>query len=98
MDKALTEATDNYCKAGYPRDAESMLIVELDGTESEVNELILNVGDIAKKNNSSSLRINKNEEERFKFWAGRKAAFPACAALAPDYYCMDGTITKKKII
>ena len=96
MDKALTEATDNYCKAGYPRDAESMLIVELDGTESEVNELILNVGDIAKKNNSSSLRINNSEEERFMFWAGRKAAFPACAALAPDYYCMDGTITKKE--
>ena len=97
MDKALTEATDNYCKAGYPRDAESMLIVELDGTKSEVNELILKVSDIAKKNNSSSLRINKSEEERFKFWAGRKAAFPACAALAPDYYCMDGTIPKRKL-
>ena len=97
MDKALTEATDNYCKAGYPRDAESMLIVELDGTKSEVDELILKVGDIAKKNNSSSLRINNSEEERFMFWAGRKAAFPACAALAPDYYCMDGTIPKRKL-
>jgi len=97
MDKALTEATDNYCKAGYPRDAESMLIVELDGTKSEVDELILKVSDLAKKNNSSSLRINKSEEERFKFWAGRKAAFPACAALAPDYYCMDGTIPKRKL-
>ena len=97
MDKALTEATDNYCKAGYPRDAESMLIVELDGTKSEVDELILKVGDIAKKNNSSSLRINNSEEERFIFWAGRKAAFPACAALAPDYYCMDGTIPKRKL-
>ncbi len=52
-----------------------MLIVELDGTKSEVDELILKVGDIAKKNNSSSLRINKNEEERFKFWAGEKQLF-----------------------
>ncbi len=97
MDKALTKATDNFCKAGYPRDAESMLIVELDGTKSEVDELILKVGDFAKKNNSSSLRINNSEEERRIFWAGRKAAFPACAALAPDYYCMDGTIPRRKL-
>jgi len=97
MDKALTEATDNFCKAGYPRDAESMLIVEVDGTKSEVDELILKVSDLAKKNNSSSLRINNSEEERRIFWAGRKAAFPACAALAPDYYCMDGTIPRRKL-
>ena len=49
MDKALIEATDNFCKAGYPRDAETLLIVELDGTKSEVDELIKNVSEIAKK-------------------------------------------------
>jgi len=97
MDKALIEATDNFSKAGYPRDAESMLIVELDGTKSEVDELINKVSAIAKKNNSSSLKISNNEEERLKFWAGRKAAFPACGAMAPDYYCMDGTIPRRKL-
>ena len=97
MDKALIEATDNFSKAGYPRDAESMLIVELDGTKSEVDELINKVSAIAKKNNSSSLKISSNEEERLKFWAGRKAAFPACGAMAPDYYCMDGTIPRRKL-
>ena len=50
MDKALIHATDNLVKAGYPRDAESMLIVELDGTDSEVTELIEQVSAIAKKN------------------------------------------------
>ena len=97
MDKALIEATDNFCKAGYPRDAEALMIVELDGTNSEVDELINKVSDIAKKNNSTSIRTSKNEKERLVFWAGRKAAFPACGAMAPDYYCMDGTIPRGKL-
>ena len=97
MDKALIHATDNFVKAGYPRDAESMLIVELDGTEKEVEELIQRVSNIAKKNKSSSIKISKNENQRLKFWAGRKAAFPACGDMAPDYYCMDGTIPRGKL-
>jgi len=97
MDKALIEATDNFSKAGYPRDAELLLIVELDGTESEVNELLNKVETISKKNNCSSLKLSKNEKERLSFWAGRKAAFPACGAMAPDYYCMDGSIPRGKL-
>jgi len=97
MDKALIHATDNFVKAGYPRDAESMLIIELDGTEKEVEELIKRIREIAKKNNSTSIKISKNEKQRLKFWAGRKAAFPACGDMAPDYYCMDGTIPRGKL-
>ena len=97
MDKALIHATDNFVKAGYPRDAESMLIVELDGLESEVEEMLDKVNNIAKKNKASSIKISKNEKQRLKFWAGRKAAFPACGDMAPDYYCMDGTIPRGKL-
>jgi len=97
MDKALIHATDNFVKAGYPRDAESMLIVELDGTESEVNELIERVSSIAKKNKCLNIKISKNEKQRLKFWEGRKAAFPACGDMAPDYYCMDGTIPRGRL-
>jgi len=97
MDKALIHATDDFVKAGYPRDAESMLIVELDGTLTEVDELINRVIKIAEKNKSSSIKISKNEKQRLKFWAGRKAAFPACGDMAPDYYCMDGTIPRGKL-
>tara|TARA_Y100000590_G_scaffold144531_1_gene166143 strand:- start:3612 stop:5108 length:1497 start_codon:yes stop_codon:yes gene_type:complete len=97
MDKALIHATDDFVKAGYPRDAESMLIVELDGTEGEVEELMEKVNEIAKKNKSSSIKVSKNEKQRLKFWAGRKAAFPACGDMAPDYYCMDGTIPRGKL-
>ena len=97
MDKALIHATDNFVKAGYLRDVESMLIIELDGTASEVTELIQRVNKIAKKNNSSSIKISENDNQRLKFWAGRKAAFPACGDMAPDYYCMDGTIPRGKL-
>ena len=97
MDKALIVATDKFAKAGYPKDADALLIVELDGTTSEVDELIKNVSEIAKKNNSSSIKLSKNEKERLSFWAGRKAAFPAMGAMAPDYYCMDGSIPRGKL-
>ena len=97
MDKELIHATDNFVNAGYPRDAESMLIVELDGTESDVIELMERVNKIAEKNNATSIKMSKNDKERLKFWAGRKAAFPACGDMAPDYYCMDGTIPRGKL-
>ena len=97
MDKALTKATNDFSKAGYPTEAEAMMIIELDGTESEVSELIDKVEKIAKKNNCSSIKISKSNEERLKFWAGRKAAFPACGVLAPDYMCMDGSIPRSKL-
>ena len=97
MDKELIRATDNFVKAGYPRDAESMLIVELDGTESDVTELMERVKKISQKNKATSIKISKNDKERLKFWEGRKAAFPACGDMAPDYYCMDGTIPRGKL-
>ena len=97
MDKALTKATNDFSKAGYPMNAEAMMIIELDGTDSEVSELISTVEVIAKKNKCSSVKISKSDAERSKFWAGRKAAFPACAELAPDYMCMDGSIPRGKL-
>ena len=97
MDKALTKATNDYSKAGYPTDAEAMMIIEFDGTEHEVEAYIQKAKEIAEKNNSSSLKISKSNEERLKFWAGRKAAFPACGVLAPDYMCMDGSIPRGKL-
>jgi glycolate oxidase len=97
MDKPLIIATDNFAKAGYPRDVEILLIVELDGTESEVNTLIEKVLEIAKKNKASYNRASKSDEERLRFWKGRKAAFTALGAISPDYICMDGSIPRKKL-
>ena len=97
MDKPLIIATDNFAKAGYPRDVEILLIVELDGTESEVDTLINRVLEIAKKNKASYNRASQSDEERLRFWKGRKAAFTALGVISPDYICMDGSIPRKKL-
>ena len=67
MDKALTKATDDHVKAGYPIDAEAMMIVEFDGTETEVDEYMDKIKDISSKNNSSSFKLSKSDEDRKNF-------------------------------
>jgi glycolate oxidase len=97
MDKPAIHASEAFTQAGYPLDAESLLIVELDGPQAEVDELIASVARIAKENHATSIRISESEEERLRFWAGRKAAFPAVGRISPDYVCMDGTVPRKKL-
>jgi glycolate oxidase len=97
MDKPAIHAVEDFVHAGYPLDAEALLIVELDGPQIEVDHLIGLVEAIARRNKSTMLRISNTEEERMLFWAGRKAAFPAVGRITPDYLCMDGTIPRKKL-
>ncbi|MEL7230323.1 MAG: FAD-linked oxidase C-terminal domain-containing protein, partial [Pseudomonadota bacterium] len=97
MDSLAIQAAEDFVHAGYPLNVEALLIVELDGPEAEVDYLIERVADIAKKNNSATLRVSTSEEERMTFWAGRKAAFPAVGRISPDYYCMDGTIPRRQL-
>jgi glycolate oxidase len=97
MDRPAIHAAEDFVKAGYPRDVEALLIVELDGPQSEVDHLIAKVEAIAGDNRAKSVRISQNEAERLAFWAGRKAAFPAVGRISPDYYCMDGTIPRGRL-
>ncbi|MGE0736546.1 MAG: FAD-linked oxidase C-terminal domain-containing protein [Alphaproteobacteria bacterium] len=97
MDKPAIHAAEDFIQAGYPRDVEALLIVELDGPTVEVDELMARVEAIARAHGAASLRVSQNEEERLKFWAGRKAAFPAVGRISPDYYCMDGTIPRRRL-
>ena len=97
MDRPAIHAAEDFVHAGYPLDVEALLIVELDGPESEVDHLIARVEEIARANNAAGLRISQDEEERVRFWAGRKAAFPAVGRISPDYYCMDGTIPRGRL-
>ena len=97
MDTLAISAAEDFVHAGYPLDVEALLIVELDGPEAEVDYLIERVENIAKDNNSVSLRVSTSEAERQTFWAGRKAAFPAVGRISPDYYCMDGTIPRRQL-
>lgn len=97
MDRLAIKAAEAFVQVGYPLDVEALLIVELDGPEAECAHLVDEVEAIAKRNGAVTLRISRNEQERLAFWAGRKAAFPAVGRLAPDYYCMDGTIPRGKL-
>ena len=97
MDTLAIQAAEDFVHAGYPCDAAAILLCELDGLNEEVSEQMLLLHDILKNSGAVSLRTAVDEAERLKFWAGRKAAFPAVGRLSPDYYCMDGTIPRRKL-
>ena len=97
MDKLAIQAAEDFVHAGYPRDAEAILLCELDGTNAEVSEHVLKVREILLQSGATDVRTAKDEQERMMFWKGRKAAFPAVGRIAPDYYCMDGTIPRKRL-
>ena len=97
MDRPAIHAAEEFVHADYPLDVEALLIVELDGPQVEVDHLIERVTEIARANNSATLRVSNSEAERLLFWAGRKAAFPAVGRISPDYICMDGTIPRKRL-
>ncbi len=95
MDRPAIHAAEDFVHAGYPLDVEALLIVELDGPLAEVDHLIGRVREIALACGAVSCRASESEEERLRFWAGRKASFPAVGRISPDYYCVDGTIPRR---
>jgi glycolate oxidase len=97
MDKPATAAVEPYVKAGYDLSAAAILLAESDGTAEEVAEEISPHEGGAGKSGATDLRVSQSEAERLRFWAGRKAAFPGRWAHSPDYYCMDGTIPRKRL-
>jgi glycolate oxidase len=97
MDKITTGAVEPFVKAGYPLDAEAILLCESDGNAEEVAEEIERMKAVMAASGATEIRVSQNESERARFWAGRKAAFPAAGRVSPDYYCMDGTIPKKAL-
>ncbi len=97
MDRPAIHAADDFVQAGYPRNVEALLIVELDGPQVEVDDLISRVSEIAESKGATTSRVSNSDAERDTFWAGRKAAFPAVGRISPDYYCMDGTIPRAKL-
>ena len=97
MDRPAIHAAEAFVNVGYPLDVDALLIVELDGPEAECNHLVDEVEKIALANGAVSCRVSQSEAERLAFWAGRKAAFPAMGRLAPDFYCMDGTIPRRRL-
>ena len=96
MDNPAIRAAEDFAKAGYPRDAAAILLCELDGTEEDVESDAERVGGVL-ESHGADVRIAVDEAQQERLWKGRKSAFPAMGRIAPDYYCMDGTIPRGEL-
>lgn len=90
MDRPCIEATEAFAKAGYPM-CEALLIVEVEGSDAEIDHQLSLIMEIARRHNPVELRESKSAEESAKIWLGRKSAFGAMGQIN-DYMCLDGTI------
>ncbi len=96
MDKPAIHVCETFAKAGYPMDAEAMLIVEVEGSESEIEDQIGRITEIASRFDPMTLRVSQSAGEAAAIWKGRKSAFGAFGRIS-DYYCMDGVIPLGKL-
>jgi glycolate oxidase len=97
MDAAAIRAAEAFAKCGYPLDAQALLLCEVDGLDADVARELEQARDLLGHAGATSVRVARDAEERRRMWSGRKSAFPAVGRLAPDYYCMDGTIPRRHL-
>jgi glycolate oxidase len=97
MDNPAIRATEAFIKAGYPVEAAAIVLCEFDGMAEQVSNDMALAQSVFAQSGAGEIRIAGNESERKLLWAGRKAAFPAVGRITPDYYCMDGTIPRKRL-
>jgi len=97
MDQRAVHMVEPFVQAGYDLDAAAILLCESDGTEQEVADEITRMEAVFRAAGASRLQVSQSEDERLRFWAGRKNAFPAAGRVSPDYYCMDGTIPRRHL-
>ncbi len=95
MDKMVVQACERFMAAGFPTEAEALLLIELDGVREEVAEELQKVNAVLAECHAQEIRIAKNSAEREKLWRARKGAFAALATIQPDYYTIDGTIPRR---
>nr|WP_217363013.1 FAD-linked oxidase C-terminal domain-containing protein [Roseicella sp. DB1501] len=92
MDKPCIHACEAFAHAGYPLEAEAMLIIEVEGSTEEQDMLLGKLKEICGRFDPISLKVAQTAEESMAIWKGRKGAFGAVGRISPDYLCMDGTI------
>ncbi len=97
MDRPAIHACEAFAHAGYPLDAEAMLIIEVEGSVAEQDELLARIRAICERHDPISLRVSASAEESLAIWKGRKGAFGAVGRISPDYLCMDGTIPTSRL-
>ena len=91
MDRPAIKICEAFAHAGYPLDVEAMLIIEVEGSEAEIDDMLRRIVQIAEPFRPKTLKVSQSEAESAAIWKGRKAAFGATGRIS-DYICMDGTI------
>ena len=91
MDKPAIQICEAFAHAGYPLDVEAMLIVEVEGSDPEIDDMLRRIVAIAEPFRPKTMKVSQSEAESAAIWKGRKSAFGATGRVA-DYICMDGTI------
>ncbi len=97
MDAPAIRAAEDFVHAGYPRDAAAILIAELDGSDEEVEVALDRLGTVCREHGAREVRSAADPADIARLWQGRKSAFPAVGRIAPDYYCVDGTIPRSRL-
>lgn len=97
MDQMILQAVEADSHAGYPIDATAILLMESEGLTEHVSEQIEKIVQICEKHHARSVRIAANEEERQRFWAGRKNAFGAVGRVSPEFYVQDGVVPRTRL-
>ncbi|WP_438947509.1 FAD-linked oxidase C-terminal domain-containing protein [Undibacterium luofuense] len=97
MDQTSSQMVEPFVQAGYDTAAAAILLCESDGTPAEVEEEIARMSAVLRNAGARRIAVSATEDERLRFWSGRKNAFPAAGRISPDYYCMDGTIPRKRL-
>jgi len=97
MDQTTIEAVETGSPVGLPRDAEAVLIVEVEGLREQTDHAMHLVRAICSRNGAREVRVAKDDAERQRIWKGRKGAFGAMGALAPNYYVQDGVVPRSRL-
>ncbi len=97
MEKLIINAVEDAYHFGFPRDAEAVLIIELDGLEAGIDRLMRQVVEICNRNKAREVRHAATEEQRLALWKCRKRAFGAIGRLSPSYCTQDGVVPRGKL-
>jgi glycolate oxidase subunit GlcD len=98
MDRAIIQAVeDSNYRAGYPRDAGAVLLIELDGLDAGLSVREDQIRELCRNNGCTEIRVARDEKERAALWAGRKGAFGACGRLSPNMYLTDTVVPRNRL-
>ncbi len=97
MDRLAIQAAEAAVHAGYPPQAEAVLIVELEGEAAEVEPEFERLSQLIGKTGAGEIRVAQNDDERGRIWKGRKSAFSAVGRLSPDFIVQDGVVPRSRL-